>query len=434
MLVKNSAYRVANVFIVLLTTIVLSRLAGAAGYGLLALFTANVAVFNLFTSFGTESGMLYHSAAGKMSRVRLLRLLHLLVVLQLAILLMAEYIYQSVYGHHWLLNSGGSYTLLLILFYVLSFSLSEKYAALLNGSGRYTLFSRLQLGTNLVTFTCFLILYLFFPERPVLFYVACYVVLAFIQSLIYITGYYSSNAKYNKEEGHTKYKAWRFFFSYSLLTFFTNAIQFVAYRIDLWFIEYYYSDREMLGWYGLAVRLVQLFWVLPLVVAGILYPLIAAAKKQPDTGYLLFVIRSLFAFQLLVAAISYALVPWAISFLFGKEFAASAAPFCLLLPGVLLFGIATILAAYFSGTGRLGINFFASLLCLLTIVVADRLLVPSLGMRGAAIAGTIGYTATTVFFLVVFCVTHKIKLSAVLLLQPGDAGRIKRSVVQLFKK
>ena len=96
-----------------------------------------------------------------------------------------------------------------------------------------------------------------------------------------------------------------------------------------------------------------------------------------------------------------------IPFFFGKEFHNSILLLRILLPGVILFCVATVLAAYFAGQNKLNINLGGSLLCLAVIVILDLLLIPSMGMKGAAIASSIGYGLTGVYFTGMYCFSKK---------------------------
>jgi len=87
------------------------------------------------------------------------------------------------------------------------------------------------------------------------------------------------------------------FLSVSVVTLITNSIQFLAYRMDYWFIEYYRGVKE-LGWYSLSVRLVQVFWVLPALFAAILFPVVAKEGSRYNDEQMLSFTRLLFFFNL----------------------------------------------------------------------------------------------------------------------------------------
>ncbi|WP_315814323.1 oligosaccharide flippase family protein [Paraflavitalea speifideaquila] len=63
----NSVNRLLNIAVQFITTIMLSRLMGVEGYGILSLVIASVTIFNLFTSFGSEGGITYFIASGRIT-------------------------------------------------------------------------------------------------------------------------------------------------------------------------------------------------------------------------------------------------------------------------------------------------------------------------------------------------------------------------------
>jgi len=77
-------------------------------------------------------------------------------------------------------------------------------------------------------------------------------------------------------------------------------------------------------------------------------------------------------------------------------------PFIILLPGVIIFSITTLLAAYFAGINRQDINLKISFFCFFTILIGDFLLVPKYGIKGAAIASSVGYALSGIASLFVF--------------------------------
>jgi O-antigen/teichoic acid export membrane protein len=113
-----------------------------------------------------------------------------------------------------------------------------------------------------------------------------------------------------------------------------------------------------------------------------------------------------------------------IPLLFGKNYAESVELFNILLPGVILFCIATILASWFAGHNKLRINLGGSLLCLIVIAALDLWLIPLKGMKGAAIASSIGYGATAIYFMIVYCSTAGISPAKLFIPESNDGKYI----------
>lgn len=88
--------------------------------------------------------------------------------------------------------------------------------------------------------------------------------------------------------------------------------------------------------------------------------------------------------------------------LFSAEFSGIRPVILLIAPGIVLFAAHTVLANFFSGTGQPKYNLYASLIGLSVTVVSAFVLIPWLGIRGAAITTTLTYTALFVYQWIVF--------------------------------
>ena len=88
--------------------------------------------------------------------------------------------------------------------------------------------------------------------------------------------------------------------------------------------------------------------------------------------------------------------------LFSGEFAGIRPVILLMAPGIVFFSAHTVLANYFSGMGKPKYNLYASLIGLSVTLISAFVLIPMLGIRGAAITTTLTYTALFVYQWIVF--------------------------------
>jgi len=431
MLLINTTYRVLNVIVSFLVTIVLSRLVGVEGFGLISLLIINAAIFNLFSSFGADAGIVYHLASNRFSVTTVLRIIHLVMVTQLVLLLFVEAFSYIFSGHFLILAGSNPYTLAVILTYIISVSAIEKYSSLFNGLQLYTLCSKLMLAGNGLIFLALGILYFFLPAQSTLTYMSIFVLLTAVHALMFVFAFYGRKEK--KDFAITNEpNAWKAFFGYSLITLMTNSIQFLAYRIDYWFINYYRDEKE-LGWYSLAVKIVQGLWIVPMVLAAIILPMVASSREKFTVDRLVALTRVTIFVSLIIGVISVIIVPWLLPFLFGHEFESSISIFFLLLPGIILFSIATLFASYYAGVNRLWVNFTGSAICLVIITVLDLILIPKQGMYGAAIASSIGYGVTGLYYATRFMAERNIRIYRLFIPVKEDFTFL-RSILQRMNK
>lgn len=429
-LAVNTGYRLLNIAVVFFINILLSRLAGVEGYGLLSLLIANAGIFNLLSAFGADAGLTYHAAASRLSASRLFFLFMAIVLFQLIALVISELFCWYVFGHFLLFKTDNLQYWWLGPLFLLCISLVEKYSALLQGQQQFVRCSKAILFSNGLVLLFFAALFGMDAGRPVEHYIGVYVLLSLVQALFLGISYHRI-AKSNRQIEKPARQEIRVFFSYSMLAFLINVIQFLAYRVDYWLVDYYRGGEE-LGWYSLAVRLCQLFWVIPVLFAGIIFPAVAGNRSGYDEYKMQALLRGMNLFNVCAAITAFVLIPLLIPFLFGNAYRPSVVLFQVLLPGVIVFCVATILAAFFAGQKKLRINLFASLLCLTVILVLDMILIPLQGMEGAALASSIGYGVTAIYYMVVYCYTARISPIKLFIPEKNDWNYI-RSLFQ-FKK
>ena len=117
--------------------------------------------------------------------------------------------------------------------------------------------------------------------------------------------------------------------------------------------------------------------------------------------------------------------------LFSAEFSNIRPVILLIAPGVVFISAHTVLANYFSGTGRPKYNLYASLIGLSVTIVSAFILIPWLGIRGAAITTTLTYTALFVYQWIVF---HRLTGSRLrqLVITKDDLVWVTTEIKQLF--
>ena len=88
--------------------------------------------------------------------------------------------------------------------------------------------------------------------------------------------------------------------------------------------------------------------------------------------------------------------------LLSGEFSDIRTVILLMAPGIVFFSAHTILANYFSGIGKPKYNLYASLIGLTVTLIAAFIMIPALGIRGAASTTSLTYTALFIYQWLVF--------------------------------
>lgn len=409
-LAANAFYKISNVAVLFLTTAILSRAMGAEGYGLLSLLILNVALFNMLTSFGADSGITYSTALDSRNVNRIAGITFVVVLGQIILLLVAEAVCHVVIGHSLLLKQNNEFSRWMGVLFLIGISLQEKCAALLNGRHLYTQSNKVIFLCNLFSLLAFAFCFFVSKTKNLQVYLTLFVLSNVVLSLT--LGLLSKwRLQFTFDFRFTRENL-KLFFNYSLLVFITNLIQFLAYRSDLWIVAYYRNEMEV-GWYALAIRLVQFLWILPVLFASIIFPRVSSEGDKYDDKELLSLLRLLNAGNVICGVLLFVFIKPLLILIFGQPYLSSVMAFQILLPGVILFGNATILAAYFAGVNDLKKNLLGSVLCFVCIVILDFLLIPKNGYIGAAVASSIGYSVTAFYFIWQYC---KVRRTAIVLL------------------
>ena len=177
----------------------------------------------------------------------------------------------------------------------------------------------------------------------------------------------------------------------------SNLLAFANYRFSYYAVAAL-AGPAALGVLSVGVALAEAIWLIPRSTALIQYvALVNAADKRGQTHAALRGSRlTLLATAGAVLALAAVPAGW-LAAIFGPEFGAAHGVILALAPGILLNGAGMQASTYFAGVGRYGVNNRATLLGLALTVPGCLLLVPRLGIVGAALSMTLAYSAATLY-------------------------------------
>ena len=201
----------------------------------------------------------------------------------------------------------------------------------------------------------------------------------------------------------------------------TNLIGLLNYRVGLFVVERQLG-LSATGVYSIAVVVAELLWF----VSGSLTQAVYGRIGTPDRGraaattvrVLHLSLTALLAVAPLLALAAVGLIPAVL----GPAYAASLPLLAWLLPGALLFGGASALSAYFTNhAGRPQVPAQVAALSLALNATLAWLLVPRLGMAGAALSASLSYAVAVLVLAARFAAHAGLPLAAVL--RPGAQWR-----------
>lgn len=433
-LIKNVVFKGVNVILSFTVTVLLIRLLGVEGNGIYSLFIANAALIVLIISFSFNSGITYYSAKNEFSPTALLNSAFIILLLQASIILIAEKIFHSFFGFSFYVDIAFPSLPFWGCLYVSALLFNGYLSAIFTGNKWFDSLNILILIVNIIFIIVFS--YLLYNNKPngiehTLLILKVYVLLIVLQTVLNLI-ILLKKIKYRFNFYFLKLKQFKLVFMYAGIAFFSNLFQFLAYRMDYWFINYF-NNKDQLGLYALASKLSQVLWLLPMAVATVIIPFTVT-----NSGELIDKVKSIVRLQfngyILLGIILAILSPVFIPIIFSNSFSGTVLPFIILLPGIIIFTTTTILAAYFAGINRQDINLKISFFCFFTILLGDIILVPRFGIEGAAIASSIGYALSGFSSLFVFSKQSGLSFKELLWVKKKDFILVKNIFTQKLLK
>ncbi len=198
---------------------------------------------------------------------------------------------------------------------------------------------------------------------------------------------------------------------FALIVYVCNTLQFLNYKMDIWFI-YYYSGKEEAGVYALALSLSQLIWILPNAVSGVLLNYFKVSHKRYSVLLALNYARLSIYVSFISAIVLSVIYYFALPYFYGPLFSSTFTLCLILFIGVIPFSLSIIIANLNSGIGFVKINLYATIFTFVLGGFLDFLLIPEYGMRGAAIAKAVIYISGLIFQIMAGTVLYKLPWKA----------------------
>lgn len=187
-----------------------------------------------------------------------------------------------------------------------------------------------------------------------------------------------------------------------------NCAAFFNYRLDV-FIMNYFLEPAQIGVYAVGVVISEVLWQIPQAVAVSLFPRTARTLKEGATEFTCLIMRQVLLITSLSGLALAALSPFAVPLVFGARFAESSSVILWILPGTIALSLAKVASADLAARSKTGYSTLAGLVAFGVTVGLDLLLIPRMGIRGAALASSAAYLVNTV--LLVTALRHELKVS-----------------------
>ncbi|APV45150.1 Membrane protein involved in the export of O-antigen and teichoic acid [Dehalogenimonas formicexedens] len=220
---------------------------------------------------------------------------------------------------------------------------------------------------------------------------------------------------------------------YGIRGYIGNLVQFLNYRLDLLMIAFF-LDAASIGYYSVAVAGAEVLFYLPGAVGTVVLARTPGISVEQANSSTPIICRNTLVISLVSALFLLIFAHIAVEILFGEEFLPAVMPLWLLLPGAVAMSIYKVLGNEMAGRGKPGLLVKASLLGLSINIILNLLLIPRLGIEGAAIATTVAYILIGFVALVIFSKNTGLAMRACVFIDANDLRMYKHLITTLRKK
>ena len=175
---------------------------------------------------------------------------------------------------------------------------------------------------------------------------------------------------------------------------------FFSYRLDV-FVVNYFLDASQVGLYALGVIISEALWQLPAIVALALFPRTARTIGSGAGEFTCLILRQVTLITTSAAAFIAIACPIAIPLIFGTRFASSVPVIWWILPGTVALSLGKVAAADLTARGLINPLPISAGLGLVLTLILDFVLIPRMGIQGAALASSVAYLGSGLYLLVV---------------------------------
>ncbi|MCX6283651.1 MAG: polysaccharide biosynthesis C-terminal domain-containing protein [Bacteroidetes bacterium] len=397
----------------LIIGIILSRVLGAAGFGLYSSLIVVPVIVVGFTQLGIRRSTIYHIGQKDINENHLASALILLWFYTSALSII-------ICGLVFFFSANQPYDPLLVVLVLLSIPLllMNLFAGgIFLGKEEILRANIINAGPALLT----LLLTVLFVWLMKLSVLGAFIAIAVANFLMFffvyrtIIGEYRYKITWKYHEGLMKSMV-----KLGLVNAVSIFVMQLNYRIDVLMLKKL-SSLEQVGFYSLATQIAEQIWHIPHAIEAIVLSRSANTDNDDSvTRVVASIFRLSMIFGVLVSVIIFYVTPFFIPLIFGKDFVSSVPMIQAILPGVLILVGFRILNSRLTGKGKPEVAIYCFVPALVINFIANIFLIPKFGGMGAVWSTNISYSLGSVAFLIVYSKKIKMPVSEILTFRKSD--------------
>lgn len=200
-------------------------------------------------------------------------------------------------------------------------------------------------------------------------------------------------------------------------------IERIQLRSDFLFVSAICGMKE-LGLYIIATRTMELVHTFTSALVVPYVPIIFGMNKKENDKFTPIVVKYLFWVLVSIAIIMVVAGPVVIKLLFGNEFHEAYPSFLLLLPGMITFAIYPFVKMDLFGRKLMWKVSYLTAIGIAFYLPLNLILIPKLGIEGAAISSSVGYSVSTLCIILLYCRVTGITLKKLFTITPAEMKEI----------
>jgi O-antigen/teichoic acid export membrane protein len=301
-----------------------------------------------------------------------------------------------------------------VSFYFLSFLLYEFGVKVPLGLQQFKSYNKIQIIKPVLLFILLIIGSNYFNAKIDLVLIITGVSFI-IPSFFYWRWALPLEAKWNRE--NTKASV-----NYGLKVMLGSILQYLIYRADILLIGFFLTQTEV-GWYYVSVLIAERLLFLTQATATVLLPAASSSEEHRDKTPLLSRLNFTVVFigSVIIGISAY----WIIPFLFSEDYSNSVLPLVIILPGIICLSVSKLLSADLSARGLPQYSLYVSILNFLLNISLNFILIPNIGIAGAALSSSVSYSAALFYQVYLYKKITGISFKELMLIKKGDLKKLK---------
>jgi O-antigen/teichoic acid export membrane protein len=393
----------SNILLLLLSiilSIIINRALGPYVKGIYTFYITIPLLLSSFLSFGLESSNVYFIGKRK---IPVHNLINNSIYFYLSIFIVLSLLFK-IFEKNFCFNiknyTSSNYILYLILIATPLIIENKFLLSILLGLKRYKSYNSLQIIQVFLLIVSFSLYIIFFKNNDVSIFILIWT-FSILLNLLIILIFLRKYIKLCKFDFHL----FRLTINYSIKNYIANITTFLIYRSDYFVISLFLSPNY-LGYYSVATVLSEKLWLIPSSIGTILYPKISAEKKYNKHSTIISLKFTLIImFFLIIILVLFSQI--IITTLYGSSYKLAANIVYFLAPGIFLLSIPKILTADLNGRGLPQYSAIYSFIAFLINLLLNLILIPKIGIIGAAISTSISYFYVSIMILIIYKkITH----------------------------